>query len=68
MKENIKKEKNGKGKEYYFNGKLLYEGEYLNDEKKGKGKEYFINGNLHLIDQYLNGKKWDGKGYNKYAG
>ena len=30
--------KNGKGKEYYFVGKLKFEGEYLNDIKwNGKG-------------------------------
>ena len=36
-------EKNGKGKEFYFNGKLYFEGEYLNGERKGNGKEYYIN-------------------------
>ena len=29
-----------KKKEYYSNGKLKYEGEYLNGERHGKGKEY----------------------------
>jgi len=35
---------NGKGyiKEYNNEGKLLYEGEYLNGERNGKGKEYFL--------------------------
>ena len=33
-------EENGKGKEYEYNGKLIYEGEYLNGERNGKGKEY----------------------------
>jgi len=32
------KVKNGKVKIYYNNGKLEYEGEYLNGEKNGKGK------------------------------
>ena len=38
--------KSGKGniKEYYDNGKLEYEGEYLNGERNGKGKKYFYNG------------------------
>ena len=31
---------NGKGKEYDYNGQLLFEGEYLN----GKGKEYYSDG------------------------
>ena len=28
--------KNGKGKEYDINGKLIYEGEYLNGKKKNE--------------------------------
>ena len=28
----------GKGKEYHYNGKLRYEGEYLNGNRNGKGK------------------------------
>ena len=31
--------KNGKGKEYDDNGKLIFEGEYLYGQKNGKGKE-----------------------------
>ena len=34
-------ERNGKGKEYFDNGKLKFEGEYLNGEKNGKGREYY---------------------------
>ena len=34
-------ERNGKGKEYYGNDKLEYEGEYLNGERNGKGKEFY---------------------------
>ena len=37
-------EKNGKGKEYKWNG--VFEGEYLNGEKNGKGKEYNYKGEL----------------------
>ena len=33
--------KDGKGKEYYKDGKLIFEGEYLNDKRNGKGKEYY---------------------------
>ena len=33
---------NGKGKEYYSNGKLKFEGKYLNGKRNGKGKEYDI--------------------------
>ena len=34
------KEGNGYVKEYYYNGNIQFEGEYLNGEKNGKGKEY----------------------------
>ena len=30
----LNKKRNGKGKEYYENGELKFEGEYLNGEKK----------------------------------
>ena len=41
----LKGKRNGKGKEYSFNGKIYFEGEYLND-KKWNGKEYDNNNNL----------------------
>ena len=28
------------GTEYYDNGKIRFEGEYLNEKRNGKGKEY----------------------------
>ena len=62
--EYLNKEKNGKGKEYYDNGKLKFEGEYLNGERNGNGKEYYDNGKLKFEGEYLKGKKWNGKGYN----
>ena len=53
-------ETKNKGKEYEYNDKLLYEGEFLNGERYGKGKEYENN---HIIfeGEYLNGKKWKEK-------
>jgi len=36
---------NGKGKEYYKNGKMKFEGEYLNG-KKWNGKVYNDEGNM----------------------
>ena len=34
-------ERNGKGKEYYYDGELQFEGEYLNGERwNGKGKDF----------------------------
>jgi len=50
LKNNI----NGKGKEYDdYDGKLIFESEYLNGEKNGKGKEYYANGNLKFEGEYL---------------
>ena len=40
---NLNGEKIGKYKEYYDNGILKFEGEYLN-YKRRKGKEYDVNG------------------------
>ena len=40
MKENIKKGKrHGKGKKYYYGGKLEFEGVYLNGERNGVEKD-----------------------------
>ena len=51
-----------KGKEYSWEGHLIYEGEYLKGEKHGKGKEYYYYGNGVKFDgQFRNGKKWTGK-------
>ena len=52
---------NGKGKEYYWNGNLKFEGEYLNGKRNGKGKEYTEN--LIFEGEYKNVLKWNGKGY-----
>jgi len=46
-----------------FEGKLIFEGEYLNGKRNGKGKEYYKNGNLAFEGEYLNGIRWTGKGY-----
>ena len=40
------KEGNGNIKEYYYNDKLEYEGEYLNGERNGNGKKYYSNNKL----------------------
>ena len=54
--------KNGRGKikQFYYNGKLEYEGEYLNGKKHGKGKDYNQNGKLIFEGEYLNGKRQNG--------
>ena len=40
--------RNGKGKEYYSNDKLRFEGEYLIGKRNGKGKYYYSNGKLRF--------------------
>jgi len=55
-------------KEYSEDGKLIFEGEYLNGVKNGKCREYNYNiyhNYLRFEGEYLDGKKWNGKGYNK---
>ena len=56
---NIYEIKNGNGivKEYYSNGKIRFEGEYLNVEKNGKVNEYAYSGKLEFEGEYLNGEK-----------
>ena len=49
--------RNGIGKEYYHNGEIKFEGEYLNDERNGKGKEYYDNGQLKFEGEFLNNKR-----------
>ena len=41
-------ERNGKAKEYYDNGNLIYEGEYLKGKKKGRAKVYNYDGLLRI--------------------
>ena len=54
--------RNGKEKEYYYNGKLKFEGKYLNGKRNGEGIEYDDNGELKFKGEYLNGeKKWKRK-------
>ena len=48
----------GKGKEYNYDGDLIFEGEYLNGKRNGKGKEYdYYDGKLIFEGEYLNGKR-----------
>ena len=54
--------KNGVGRiKEYYNGELIFEGDYLNGERNGKGKEYNYDGELIFEGVYLNGEK-NGKG------
>ena len=56
-------ERNGKGKEYYKNGDLEFEGEYLYGYKL-KGK-YYIDDYLEYEGEFLYNKKYNGKGYDE---
>ena len=40
--------RNGKGIEYYSNGKIMYEGDWLNDNYEGNGKEFFEDGEYYI--------------------
>ena len=53
-----------KVKEYYFNGILIFEGEYLDGKRNGKGKEYKF-GKLEFEGEYLDGER-NGKGKEYY--
>ena len=53
-----------KGKEY-DDGRLIFEGEYLEGERNGKGKEYYYDGELIFEGEYLNGTR-NGKGKEYY--
>ena len=58
-----------KGKEYYNNGKLRFEGEYL-DHKKWNGKGYDEQGNIiyELINGNGKGKEYDNSGHLVFEG
>ena len=59
--------RHGKGKEYDFNGNLIFDGEYIEGEKQnGILKEYDFNNNKLILDgELLNGKIWNCKKYDK---
>ena len=48
VKEYLEGQRNGKGKEYYENGKLKFEGKYLN----GKIIGYYDNDKLKFDEEY----------------
>ena len=49
-------ERNGKGREYDYEGKLKFEGEFKNGKRNGKAKEYY-NGKLVFEGEYKDGLK-----------
>ena len=56
--------RNGEGIEYYEDGSIKYEGEFLDDEYNGKGKLYYSNGDYYE-GQFKHGEKF-GNGYEYY--
>ena len=49
---------NGRGKEYFLNNEIRFEGEYLNGKKwNGKLKEFYNNGEIKFEGKYVNGKE-----------
>ncbi len=58
--------KQGNWKEYYDNGSIKAEGDYLNDLKNGNWRYYYKSGNLEETGSYVNNKP-DGKWYWYYS-
>ena len=57
-----------KGKEYFNNGKIKFEGEYKDDLGNGNGKEYFLNGKALFSGEYYEGRQRNGNRYDyKYG-
>ncbi len=54
--------RNGKGREYYGNGILRYEGEYVNDRWEGQGILYWEDGRHRRYEGSFAGGKMTGKG------
>ena len=50
-KDGLEKQKN------IYDGKLSFEGDYINGKKNGKGKEYNNDGELIYEGEYLNGER-----------
>ena len=55
----------GETKEYYENGQLKFEGEYLNGKRNGEGKEYYEDGKLKFEGEYIKGERRRGKEYDE---
>ena len=55
--------RNGKGKVYNKDTKLIFEGEFLSNYKL-KGK-FYVNNKLEYEGEFLYNNKWNGKGYDE---
>ena len=56
---------NGKGKEYYSNGNIMYEGDFVNDKREGNGRYIWEDGE-NYIGQFKNDLS-HGKGTKYYS-
>ena len=57
----------GKGKDYYCDGKVKYEGDFIEGKREGNGKIYFSDGNYYIGEwknnlQHGNGTLYDKNG------
>ena len=51
--------KHGKGIEYYKDGNIKYEGDFVNDKREGKGKYIWEDGEYYIgewLNDYMHGK------------
>ena len=65
IREYLNEKKHEYGKDYY-NGILIFEGEYLNGKRNGKGIEYDSHtGKIIFEGEFISNIKWSGKGYNE---
>ena len=55
-------QRNGKGKEYSSDGKLIFEGEYINGLRNGKGKEYDKGNGILIFEGEYSYRQRNGKG------
>ena len=49
--------RNGKGKDYYYNGNIKYEGDYKKGKRHGEGYKYDKTGSIIYIGEFKDGKR-----------
>ena len=57
--------RHGKGKMYYENGNILYDGDFIEDNEEGNGKYYYENGEYYIGDWGNSLRNGTGKLYYK---
>ena len=56
-KYNSNGQRHGLWKEYYYNGQLCWEGNYVNGQEHGLWKNYYYNGQPWKKGNYVNGQR-----------